>query len=90
MAKGSIGVGCGTIIYRRQKPVNCNCSKCSNYRIVDDIAYCMSTGDVVIKPVKTCLYYNGPYIYIKKNSKYNKKKKPNNYKKKKINKSKKN
>lgn len=75
MAKGSIGANCSTIIYRRQKPVPCSCPKCSHYRVIDGVKYCMSSGDVLQRCKTTCLYYSGPFIYRKKPQKISKHKK---------------
>lgn len=85
MAKGSVGTNCGTIIYRRQKPVPCSCPKCSHYRVVDGVKYCMSSGDVLQRCKTTCLHYCGPFIYRKKpKRKYKSKGKPGHSKHKQI------
>lgn len=72
MAKGSIGANCSTIIHRRQKSVPCSCPKCSHYRIVDGVKYCMMSGDILQRCKTSCLYYSGPFIYRKKTKKKSK------------------
>ena len=72
MARGSIGANCSTIIHRRQKPVPCSCPKCSHYRIVDGVKYCMMSGDILQRCKTSCLYYSGPFIYRKKPKKKSK------------------
>lgn len=63
MAKGSVGTNCSTIVYRRQKSIPCSCPKCSHYRVVDGVKYCMASGDILQRCKTSCLYYSGPIIY---------------------------
>lgn len=72
MAKGSIGANCSTIIHRRQKSVLCSCPKCSHYMVVDEVKYCMMSGDILQRCKTTCLCYSGPFIYRKKPKKKSK------------------
>ena len=72
MAKGSVGTNCSTIVYRRQKSIPCSCPKCSHYRVVDGVKYCMSSGDILQRCKTSCLYYSGPIIYRRKPKKKSK------------------
>lgn len=64
--RGSVGTSCGTIIHRRQKPIASNCKQCIHYRKIDDLEYCMGSGDVIMVRKESCLYYSGPYIKSRK------------------------
>lgn len=72
MAKDSVGTNCSTIVYRRQKSIPCSCPKCSHYRVIDGVKYCMANGDILQRCKTSCLYYSGPIIYRRKPKKKSK------------------
>ena len=78
MGNGKIGTSTGTLInvrYRRNKKSRpCNCKKCSHSRVVDDIVYCMLSGNVDVKKHR-CRFYEGPFIKEPKKRKVTKRKK---------------
>lgn len=78
MGSGKIGTNTGTIInvrYRRSKKSRpCNCKKCSHGRVVDDIVYCMLSGNVDVKKHR-CRFYAGPFIKEQKKREATKRKK---------------